>query len=319
MILKVLCILYVILNNQAGIDNTLYDLPYSNAERKEIGVIIKELIENGTPKENIAHLNNLAVKMEIPYDKYKEILALILGAEKTGLPTRLLFDKINEGLAKRVELERLLKAAKVLMHRLIDAESIVETIHLPEGFDKDIKNKFIENIAFALNYGIEKEGIKNLTETIIKKGSEASFETLETTTLLLLELNNNGVPQNASLSFIKALIKKDYKNDDIRNITKTIIYEIKRSSELPGNIIYKARQNIELNKPPLERDIKIEKEKELGSDIGVKPSEKNELGFSPFKERKQEKDKRDNKSDKDTDIHNPDSYEDKEGNKIKAR
>ncbi len=105
-----------------------------------------------------------------------EVINLLLKAEQDGLPVDGLINKVKEGTAKQIEIEKIIKVLYAKRNYLEKAKAI-----LKDGEQKGLRvyeyenNENIENLAKAIENGADRWEIENLMQLVIKNNEDVRY------------------------------------------------------------------------------------------------------------------------------------------------
>ncbi len=153
-------------------------------------------------------------RLQLQKTEQERIIPLIEQAEEQELPTDYLILRIQEGVAKKIPLQKIEAALQQDMAVLESARTLVYTALGPvrgEGFLKDTAHW--NRIATLIKEGIGQQHMLELLQL-----ADGSYDQLRHAGGLLLALHQWEIDDRTSMHIIKSLTQSEISSDEYRNV-----------------------------------------------------------------------------------------------------
>lgn len=218
---------------------------YPNISSFQSGRLLKEAekaIRSGVSLEDTEKIIQESLKIKGNAYTIISLLSLLSDVKKDNLPTSLLINKIEEGLAKGVYPAKIIVSIREKSENLYFAKYLVEQSFLEETNIQE-KSKAIEILASSFASNITEDMITDIfTEAIHKK---KDIEDIAGAITALSNLLNLEISDTSARVIAKDLLNEGYNSKDMAILTNVITFAKKNGlsvSEIDSNIIDRIRE-----------------------------------------------------------------------------
>lgn len=139
---------------------------YSTFQRTMILNSARELLENGMSFNDTKNIIENHLKNSINAYSVQKSLILIREAQRDGLPIEPLINKMEEGLAKKVESDKIFSVVNTELKNLQAASNILQQIEY--GSEMENYQEIVKKLAYSLGDGLSQDYLS----IVVKRGIE---------------------------------------------------------------------------------------------------------------------------------------------------
>lgn len=202
----------------------------SLTKEAKAGILAKadHAVTSGLPAEDVAIIITRGLKQGIPSTTIEGFLETSRKVKEQHLPSRLVLDRIEQGLAKGVPAERIAGVTQKLSGHLAAANSIVERIE-----NRGVKpaqsgrSDAVETVARALEKSIPPDAIVRTGEKVRdQKGSMVLFDrAVDAMTVFV----SNGMHADQASRMVHSAIEKGYSERDLETMKRYMADELRKN------------------------------------------------------------------------------------------
>ena len=184
----------------------------------------QNLMNAGIPYEDTEEIIKNSIKRTFNAYSIKKLFDVILENQQEGLPSESLINKINEGLAKDIDKNKIISVISAKAENLKIADNILKEAQ-EDGLKINDGEKMLEILADSLENDVPQESLSWLvkTGTIEGKSIEEITEISEELGYLSLMASDSGLsPEEISLLFKKAIDSSSNIEDVCENIQNSL-------------------------------------------------------------------------------------------------
>lgn len=187
------------------------DLPQGS--KKALSAKANEAVNIGISPDDIAIIISRGLQRGFDNKTLGGLLDSVIKVKRRGLPTRQVLDRIQQGISKGIDPEKLLSSTNRLAERIIFAKVIVDKV-IKSGVKADSgKEEAIQMVATAMDRSIH-EGVITQTGNVVKKYNYP-ISMFSRAVDVITTLSENGLPERESAGLVHKAINKGYSERDL--------------------------------------------------------------------------------------------------------
>jgi hypothetical protein len=191
-----------------------------------------QAVTSGIPAEDVAIIVTRGLKQGVPSSTIEGFLETSTKVKEQHLPSRLLLDRIEQGLAKGVPAERISGVTQKLSGHLATAKPVVEKIE-SRGVKPSLSGRSddaVETVARALEKSIPPDAIMRTGEKVRdQKGSIGLFNrAVDTMTVFV----GNGMHAEQATRLVHSAIDKGYSEQDLETMERYMAEGLRKNRSM---------------------------------------------------------------------------------------
>ena len=201
------------------------------AEQAGVSAKAAVAMNAGVPGEDIEIIVSRSVKRGADAGTINRFLDTSVSAKKEGLPVGPVLDRIEQGLAKGVPVERIAAASERLREKLAVARPVVEALirdNVKHGTSGE-REKAIEATARALEKSISPEELAGIGAAV--KSKQGSLSLFTSAANAATYFAGSGISGKTATRLVHNAVEKGYSGRDLDGMIRRVDEEMRRGAK----------------------------------------------------------------------------------------
>jgi hypothetical protein len=216
--------------NLENVRRVLEASTFPRAAQVEVNTRAAAAINAGVPSEDVEIIVSRAVARGADAGAINRFLDTGMSVKKEGLPVRPLLDRIEQGLSKGVQIERIAAASRRLAEKITAAQPLVDTL-IRNGMTSRRGNEreaAIASAARALEKSMNARDIEAMGASVRTKGGSLMLFTsaMDTATYFAA----SGVSPKTAMRLVRDAVEKGSSERDLGAMVRRMDDEMKRGA-----------------------------------------------------------------------------------------
>jgi hypothetical protein len=236
--LTVLVVLFALTSGANGAENPNLDnisralamSSLTQADQIEVRTKAAAAINAGVPVEDVEIIVQQAVNRGVEAGSMGRFLDTSAATKKEGLPVKVILDRIEQGLAKRVPADRIAMASERLAEKLAEARPLVDGL-IREGMSSQKsseRDEAVGSAARALEKSIPSEAVQGIGTAVRAKGGSLPLFTRSMDTAVYF--TGSGMSPNTSSNLVQRAVESGYSERDLDGMVKQVDAEMRQGA-----------------------------------------------------------------------------------------
>jgi hypothetical protein len=240
----------------------------TQADQTEVRAKAVIAINTGVPAEDVEIIVQQAVNHGVEAGTMGRFLDTSASAKKEGLPVKVILDRIEQGLAKRVPADRIAAASERLAEKLAEARPLVDGL-IREGMTAQKgseREEAIGSVARALEKSIPPEAVQGIGTAVRASGGSLPLLTRSMDTAAYF--TGIGMSSKTATNLVQTAVEKRYSERDLDGMVKQVDAEMRKGAKAEEAASKMERDTMQGDRSMGRQDMRQEKTNDRGRGAG---------------------------------------------------
>ncbi len=190
----------------------------------------RQIIQLGVKKRHVVKVTNRMLEADFKKDEILSAYNVLIRAKKQQLPEDPIMDKLNEGIAKDVQPDKIILAMKKVRARYETASTYAKIL----AVDEDHIETMTKEIAECMAAGIDANDIHKVAEALREKAKDmrrSSADALSKRSVRIMKtMARSGVESQDALSVVESAFESGYDAKDMEGLENSFRLNVRWTS-----------------------------------------------------------------------------------------
>ncbi|MGA1845634.1 hypothetical protein [Deferribacter abyssi] len=202
---------------------------------------VEEMLAAGIKSEDALNMVKNMFQYRVQTKYAAKVIDAVLEAKRQGLPVGPMVSKVNEGLAKNIETEKIYQALNKVKNRYTYAYHKIERLKV----NQQVRAKLAKNIVDAMAAGMKKDHIDDVIEALeqrmekVKENEDYAIEVTE----MAKEMARHGVDSDEAKNVIENAMKHEFTAQEMKEMREAFMEQARMGE--PEDIAEQMSENLE--------------------------------------------------------------------------
>jgi hypothetical protein len=192
----------------------------------------RQIIELGVSRRHVVKFTKRMIENDFSEEQILSTYNVLIEAKKQHLPEDPLVEKLNEGMAKEVQPEKIILAMEKVRARYETAHTFAKMLSSDDGHVETMTTEIVECMAA----GIEADDIQKVSEILRDKSGEmkaSKAESLNKRTIRMMKtMARSGVASQDALAVVDSAFENDYSAKDMEGLENSFKLNVRWTSSV---------------------------------------------------------------------------------------